>query len=414
MTAIAGALGSVIGYVGAEVADRSLFERLLWPQRFYNDFNFSVFVKLALLMPMGGPVHKAAIQTLEKFRKNGLYNGASRGDMLGTAFFEDAGYTCREVMNADLQHGLETKPDQARNNFWVEAIANVHARGRGVQRVIVGEEGRIRTSFGSGEFGEKSHRAIQMVYEVVLELDSLDSSDAAPPTEAILDENSITWRAIAGILSSEVSAVGLAIFMGVYKRVPWLACFLCVPLFLRLIPLWISVRREPITVWSGRGDTRYKIFEFDKSEWGFAIIGGPEREDEQESVIRQFFLHYGHPRRTDYTFFGDRSREICSMILVALFVLYFPAGLVSLIWMDSQVQYIWLGYQVYTILAMHFVRLFGGGGAGRTEKHAAALFQSGKSVWLKGTGNHAVKATLTMTEVESIKAGRQYVKYLIE
>ena len=101
------------------------------------------------------------------------------------------------------------------------------------------------------------------------------------------------------------------------------------------------------------------------------------------------------------------------MILVAVFVLYFPAGLISLVWMDPQVQYIWLGYQVYTIIAMHFVRLFGGASAGRTEKRAAVLLQSGKSVWLKGTDNHAVKATLTMTEVESIKVGREYVKHLI-
>jgi hypothetical protein len=62
---------------------------------------------------------------------------------------------------------------------------------------------------------------------------------------------------------------------------------------------------------------------------------------------------------------------------------------------------------------MHFVRLFGGSSAGRTEKRAAVLLQRGESVWLKGTDNHAVQATLTVTEVESIKIGRAYVKYLI-
>jgi hypothetical protein len=410
MTAIAGALGSVIGYVGGEVADRAIFERLLWPQRFYNDFNFGVFIRLALLMPMGGPVHKAAIETLEKFRKNGLYNGASRGDMLGTAFYEDAGYACREVMNVDLHGTVVSEPYQARNNFWVETIANVRPQGRDIERVRIDKNGNIRSS-ASGGSGEKNHRAFQIVYEVVLELENFD--DVAPSPKEILDENGITWRCLAGILSSEVSALGLAIFVGVYERVWWLAYFFCLPLLLKLIILGINVRRESIAPWSGRGAAKDKVFEFDKTELGFAVIGGLEREDEEESIVRQFFLHYGHPRRNDFTFFGDRFKEIGSMILVAVFVLYFPAGLISLVWMDPQVQYIWLGYQVYTIIAMHFVRLFGGASAGRTEKRAAVLLQSGKSVWLKGTDKHAVKATLTITEVESIKAGREYVKYLI-
>lgn len=62
---------------------------------------------------------------------------------------------------------------------------------------------------------------------------------------------------------------------------------------------------------------------------------------------------------------------------------------------------------------MHFVRLFSGASAGRTEKRAVVLFQSRKSDWLKGTDNYAVKATLTTTEVERIRLGREYVKYLI-
>lgn len=413
MTAIAGALGSVIGYVGAEVADRALFERLLWPQRFYNDFNFGVFIRLALLMPMGGPVHKAAIETLERFRKNGLYNGMGRGDMLGTAFYEDAGYDCRDIVNVDLQGRVESKPDRARNNFWVEAIASVNSQAGNVQRARVDDKGQIRSLFGPGEFGGKKHRAIQMVYEIVLEPEDLTYPPVATSAKYVLDESEITWQTVAGILSTEMSAIGLAIFIGVYVRVFWLACFFCVPLLLKILTLWVNVRRESISEWSGQGISGNRLFEFDKQEWGFAIIGGPETKGEQESIVRHFFLHYGHPQRSDYRVFGDRFKEIGSMVLVALFVFYFPAGLISLLWMDSQSQYIWLGYQVYTIIAMHFVRLFGGASAGRTEKRAAILLQGGDSVWLKGTGKHAVKATLTMTEVESIKMGRKYVKYLI-
>src|SRR5258708_39160987 len=78
------ALGSLIGYLGTEVAPGDLFERQLWPQRFYNGFTIYNAWKLALLMPMGGPLHKAALQTLDKFFKNGLFKGGSLGRMLGT------------------------------------------------------------------------------------------------------------------------------------------------------------------------------------------------------------------------------------------------------------------------------------------------------------------------------------------
>jgi hypothetical protein len=75
MSALAGALGSVIGYLGSEVAEQTLFERLLWPQRFYNDFNFFMFLKPMFLMPIGDPLHAAALETLDNFRGHGLYLG---------------------------------------------------------------------------------------------------------------------------------------------------------------------------------------------------------------------------------------------------------------------------------------------------------------------------------------------------
>ena len=58
---VLGALGTLIGYLGSEVATGVLFERLLWPQRFYNGISTSNAWKLALFMPMGGPMHKAAL-----------------------------------------------------------------------------------------------------------------------------------------------------------------------------------------------------------------------------------------------------------------------------------------------------------------------------------------------------------------
>jgi hypothetical protein len=65
----------------------TIFERLLWLQRFYNDFNLTICIKLALLMPMGGPLHRTALQSLDAFNENGLYLGSCQGNMLGTAFY---------------------------------------------------------------------------------------------------------------------------------------------------------------------------------------------------------------------------------------------------------------------------------------------------------------------------------------
>ena len=44
------ALGTVLGYVGAEAATMSTFTRLLWPQRTYHRCDVQQLLKLALLV----------------------------------------------------------------------------------------------------------------------------------------------------------------------------------------------------------------------------------------------------------------------------------------------------------------------------------------------------------------------------
>jgi hypothetical protein len=63
-TSILSALGTLIGYIGAEAATDQVFERLLWPQRFWNGFTIYHALRVALFMPMGGPLHRAALHTL--------------------------------------------------------------------------------------------------------------------------------------------------------------------------------------------------------------------------------------------------------------------------------------------------------------------------------------------------------------
>ena len=100
---------------------------------------------------------------------------------------------------------------------------------------------------------------------------------------------------------------------------------------------------------------------------------------------------------------------MASIAIAYLFVLYFPAGLVALLWMDERAQYLWLSYQIYIIAAMHLVRVCGYGGCGRTEERLARLLEAGEEVWFAdGTGN-GVAAVLVIEEFGSVKAAKERV-----
>src|SRR5437762_4396084 len=90
------ALGTIIGYIGSETVDEEIFERLLWPERFYNSGSPLTLLKIAIFLPMGGPLHAAAIHSLISLRKNNLYRGALQGNMLGTPFYKIGRASCRE------------------------------------------------------------------------------------------------------------------------------------------------------------------------------------------------------------------------------------------------------------------------------------------------------------------------------
>ena len=69
--------------------------------------------------------------------------------------------------------------------------------------------------------------------------------------------------------------------------------------------------------------------------------------------------------------------------------------------MKTEVQYLWLGYQVYAILAMHIVRIAGLRGSGRTEERIARELESGREVWFVGESRNAVSAELETVEVDN-------------
>lgn len=383
MSALSGALGSIIGYLGAEVAEATIFERLLWPQRFYNDFNLTICIKLALLMPMGGPLHRAALQTLDAFNENGLYLGSRRGDMLGTAFYSQLPfkYFARSIVNE------EDMAKEVRNGFWVEVLRSVPKKTKSDPPGV--------------------ERAVQPVHRL-----KLQAAVANDKIGVIISEDAVSWRSFAGICSSELSAVAISIAIGVDRRSIWLACYLCVPLLLKFLAVCVSVHRDPIQTDTviPQHDTppsspQTEIFQIEERPGvGYSIIEGPD------PVVQQFFRHFGHPKRK---LKWDRFREVASIIIVYAFVLYFPAGLVSLLWMDPTTQYYWLGYQIYTIIAMHVARLLGFMGCGRTEERIAKLLNRERRVILQSKDGSAVSATLHTEEATSVQDARDRVKNII-
>lgn len=121
MTVVVSALGALLGYVGAEVAEESIFERILWLQHFYNYLDLESVVRMAVFGPLGGPVHRAALQTLDKLRQHGLYRGRNWGDFLGTTVFPDLeGIKYRRVTAIGNEDQKMPKP--ARNCLWIRVI----------------------------------------------------------------------------------------------------------------------------------------------------------------------------------------------------------------------------------------------------------------------------------------------------
>ncbi|KAI5815888.1 hypothetical protein BZA77DRAFT_69020 [Pyronema omphalodes] len=380
-------LGSIIGYLGAEVAENTVFERLLWPQRFYHHLSPSILFQLAMLHPMGGPLHRAALQTLDTFRDKGIYRGYRRGHMAGTAFHSD----CGKKYIASSEPG---KRKDARNGFWLMVMQ--------------------AAEWWPSDLTE-AQRAIQPVFRL-----HIQAGRRKPEGAVEVREDVMGWGNWVGIGISEVSALAAALVAGCYMKVTWLPVYFMVPLMLKILAALTAVKRQLLEEVE---ESQEEIFEVDDLDKGFFLITG------QDLVVRQFFRHYGDPRpkrvkdeRTGSHIWYDRkqrTKELLGLLWVYAFIFYFPIGLVLLLWMDNHAQYLWMGYQVYTIAAMHVVRLGGFGGAGRTEERMARILTSGKqgqrnTVWLTDSSCNGIAATLIVETVNSVADGKKRVTEIKE
>lgn len=395
-TAFAGALGSVIGYVGSEVAEESIFERLLWPQRFYYRLTPKSAFGLALMMPMGGPLHKAALETLEAFRRRGLYKGMQQGHMLGTAFFCDSKlkYTIHGYSGND-------KDVEVRNGMWVRVLQDVCH-----EQVVnqPSDETKGDTEW-KGEEPHVERRTSQWVHH--LKLCSPESSKVPVTSIDNYSEGVSGLKTYTAIVLSELSAVPCATVIICWQRCYWFAGYLFVPLLLKLLAVPCSVRRGPdrAASHSQQDENDVVVCEVSDYDHGFPVIQGPEY------LVRQFFKHWGHPLRQTKR---DRYREITSMALVVSFVFFFPAGLLSMLWVPEPVQTIWLLYQIYMIVVMHLNRLIGFDGFGRMEAAMANSLSRGRVIRLTGGDGSIIEASLESHAVTRIAHGQKKLDEIIQ
>ncbi len=382
-----GTMATLLGYICAEAASPTVNERLLWPSRFYNTISLSSIVKFALLMPMGGVVHKVAFSALRQFSAQNLLGRHSRGDMLGTAFFSDTGKKYKEYSSSTRYCLLE---GCVRNGLWVKVLGLVNWGQN--PPVVQDAEGRSQS---------RPLRAIRPVFHLCLTPGDSKSKHLKAVTPTVSgDTGCLQWRTVLGVCASELSALTTSIVVVLHWNTP-LAIWFCVPLLLKLLSLATCVRRQPLIDPPAITSTsEHSVIEISDFSNGFIIITGPEL------LVKQFFRHYGHPQR-------DRIREGACMILVAASMLIFPAGVLLFAQASQDLQWVWLGYQLYVVLAMLLYRVIGGDSIGTTEEQLAQALDEQKAVSLVDDEGNVVIAKLTTIMVNSVARGREEVERLV-
>ncbi len=391
------ALGTVLGYIGAEAATDEVFKRLLWPQRTYGNFSFSHIFRTALLLPTGGPLYKAALQALDCLRIHGLFQGREQGHMLGSPFFPDEGWTYT-MHSSDDKWAQHTEP--SRDNLRARVVALLPS-----PRTF---ETRCDTETGSAN-EMVAVRARVAVHHFTLSVKRSGTPDDQRPIFANGEETSLSIRAILEILTTEASGIVVAAIVASVWR-SWFAVLWTGPLLLKMFSAAMSLRREALDLASlDMSQDPSQDFEvhIPSAKSMFLLVTGPP------PLVLQFFRHYGHPKR-------DRMREIVHLAIIITYGGLFPLGLLcSVAWMPLPIQYVWLSYQMYVVGAMYISRFVGvEHWASIEEKLAAALAQTSstgpRTLWSDDSTSTAVNAVLETTYFDRYGRGRSYKHHLLK
>jgi hypothetical protein len=403
-----GAFGAVVGYLGAESATALAFERLLWPQRFYSNFQLSSVPGIALLTPMGGPMHKAGLTVMDRLFQHGLLRGPYQGHMLGTTFFpqRDGTYT----MHGDGV-SCESHTEPLRNFLWARALSLIQFPP-------------IMSSGGHEPLGQAEKGSPPMLRARVtvsrLSITSASAADKESRLPFVSEATNIPGPGVfLAILTSELSAVLVAVGVLAVWQTPW-AMLWVIPLFIRLLSASLAEPRERLIASASSSISDDPKFNFEihcpQSDGNFMLVTGPS------ALVLQFFRHYGHPKR-------NRVREVTQIISIIAFISLFPLQLlVSIVWMPLKLQYVWMSYQIYVILAMHITRYSHYGDSATTEANIAKAFskqlcghctagsEQECSILFghKRHGPETLRVDLTITYHNRFKEGQESLRQLLQ
>ncbi|KAK1656417.1 hypothetical protein BDP81DRAFT_477770 [Colletotrichum phormii] len=392
-----GAFSSLLGYVGGQAATSAIFERFLWPQRHFSSFSIYDMPRLACLYSMAGPTGSIALDVIDTAYKNGLFNGAVQGHMLGTHFYRDLEWTY--ILHA---RGGESERDRKFETAF-------GSRQPPIRQPNDTESGKVPL-----EEKTKPVRARVAVSHIVLS--KATEEDLRSPKVPFVSEEikHVDLLCLVEIILTECVGIGIMICVAAITGSLWSIIFI-IPLVLRFISTLFALEREGLTPFPDTVDeeqTRDWEVNCPSIEGKFMLITGPP------SIVNQFFQHYGHPVQ-------NRFREVIQLAVVIAFGTYFPVGLLCQVtWMPVFVQYIWTVWQVWQVLAMHFDR-YTQRGTSRTTTDAAIAaklfknFQTSDSDRVFGStilfgqgrnGPAVVKAILSLTVADSYADGKKVLK----
>lgn len=347
-----GAIGAVLGYIGAESATSTMFERLLWPQRFHANFSWRHYFKTVVFGPSGGPIYKAALEVMDLAFAHGLFKGKRLGHMLGSTFFPQSTTTYTRRSGDDE---VDSQARQAGNCLW-ERVAAMLPPSVPSPQPQQDMEAAVRP--------ENDVRAYSSVHHITLAICKFPAGSSCTLRKDT-DSRRLSLRILLGIITSELLGIVFATFIAIVWK-SWLAALWLAPLSVKLISAAFALDREDLDLCEpGMANPQAVVMPQDfevhlpLETSTFLIITGPP------SLALQFFRHYGHPKRS-------RTREVAQLTSVVALSSLFPVGLLlSVTVMPEKIQYMWLSYQMYLVLVMYIARYLSQQTWGSTEEAIA-------------------------------------------
>ncbi|KAJ0278783.1 hypothetical protein COL940_007118 [Colletotrichum noveboracense] len=329
------ALSALLGYIGAEAATIVPFRDLLWPHRYLSNLQLSNLPSVALLMPIGGLLHKAVLETFDVAHRNGLFKGHQRGHMLGTPFFPSSDWTY-------IVHDPSKKPTGHLRLRSLLSIPNDDTGGRGANR-----SSELRAEKGEAAVRCKPSVVRARITVKHLTFSSATLEDRADPTLLMVRERCRTpgWRTFLTVILAESTSIAIAAIVAGAWTTAWSTLWLA-PVCLRLLGTAVALRREPLAPLDINDEAPPLDFELTapQSSSDLILFTGPP------AIVLQFMRHYGHPMRS-------WPREVVQLLVAVGIGFVFPVGLVaSALWMPAELQFVWFGYQVYLCLVLHLAR----------------------------------------------------------